>query len=131
MISTLFTSILAIWLLILSARVIALRGISFLKFFSFNNFGENALFRSVRAQGNFIEYTPFFLILLFFVEFNGSNPHFLYLASCLFLISRLMHGIGFGFTMQSPFLRVGVITLTFVSILLIAVFNVYEVIGSF
>ncbi len=46
MISTLFTSILAIWLLILSARVIALRGTSFLKFFAFNNFGEKALSRS-------------------------------------------------------------------------------------
>ena len=93
MISTLFTSILAIWLLILSARVIALRGASFLKFFAFNNFGEKALSRSVRAQGNFIEYTPFFLILLFIAEFNGSHPHFLYLVSGLFLISRLMFKI--------------------------------------
>ena len=76
MISTLFTSLLAIWLLILSARVIALRGASFLKFFAFNNFGEKALSRSVRAQGNFIEYTPFFLILLFIAEFNGLYPHF-------------------------------------------------------
>ena len=131
MISTLFTSILAIWLLILSARVIALRGVSFLKFFSFNNFSEKALFSSVRAQGNFIEYTPFFLILLFIAEFNGSHPHFLYLVSCLFLISRLMHGIGFGFMRHSPFLRVGGTFLTFFSILLIAVFNVYEVISSF
>ena len=71
MISTLFTSLLAIWLLILSARVIALRGASFLRFFAFNNFGEKALSRSVRAQGNFIEYTPFFLILLF-LSLSGS-----------------------------------------------------------
>ena len=131
MISTLFTSVLAIWLLILSARVIALRGASFLKFFAFNNFGEKALSRSVRAQGNFIEYAPFFLILLFIAEFNGSHPHLLYLASGLFLISRLMHGIGFGFMRHSPFLRVGGTTLTFVSILLLAVFNMYEVIDSF
>ena len=131
MISTLFTSILAIWLLILSTRVIALRGVSFLKFFAFNYFGEKALSRSVRAQGNFIEYAPIFLILLFIAEFNGSHPHFLYLASCLFLISRLMHGIGFGFTRHSPFLRVGGTTLTFISILMIAVFNIYEVISSF
>ena len=131
MISTLFTSVLAIWLLILSTRIIALRGAWFLKFFAFNNFGEKALSRSVRAQGNFIEYTPFFLILLFFAEFNGSHPHFLYLVSCLFLISRLMHGIGFGFMRHSPFLRVGGTILTFVSILLIAVFNMYEVIVSF
>jgi len=32
MISTLLTSIISLWLLILSARVIALRGVSFLKF---------------------------------------------------------------------------------------------------
>ena len=131
MISTLFASVLAIWLLILSARIIALRGVSFLNFFAFNNFGEKALYRSVRAQGNFIEYTPFFLILLFIAESNGLHPHFLYLVSCLFLISRLMHGIGFGFMRHSPFLRVGGITLTFVSILLIAVSNIYEVIESF
>ena len=42
-----------------------------------------------------------------------------------------MHGIGFGFMRYSPFLRVGGTTLTFVSILMIAVFNIYEVIGSF
>ena len=131
MISSLFTSILAIWLLILSKRVIALRGASYLKFFAFYNFGEEALSRSVRAQANFIEYTPFFLILLFIAEFNGSHPHFLYLVSCLYLISRLMHGIGFGFMRHSPFFRVGGTTLTFVSILMIAVFNIYEVIDSF
>ena len=130
MISTLFTSVLAIWLLILSARIIALRGSPLLKFFAFNNFGEKALNRSIRAQGNFIEYTPFFLILLFIAEFNGSHPHFLYLVSFLFLISRLMHGIGFGFMKQSSILRVGGTILTFVSILLIALFNIYEVIES-
>ena len=124
MISSLFTSILAIWLLILSTRVIALRGALFLKFFAFNNFGEKALSRSVRAQGNFIEYTPFFLILLFIAEFNGLHPHFLYLVSCLYLTSRLMHGIGFGFMRYSPFLRVGGTTLTFVSILMLSLIHI-------
>ena len=127
MISTIFTSLLSIWLLILSARIIALRGASFLKFFAFNNFGEEALNRSIKAQGNFIEYTPFFLILLFIAEFNGSHPHFLYLISSLFLISRLMHSIGFSFLKHSPFLRVGGTLLTFISILLIALYNIYEV----
>ena len=50
MISTLFTSILAIWLLILSARVIALRGASFLKFFAFNNFGDKAIWLIVDGE---------------------------------------------------------------------------------
>ena len=32
-----------------------------LKFFAFNKFSEKALSKSVKAQGDFIEYTPFFL----------------------------------------------------------------------
>ena len=93
MISTLFTSILAIWLLILSTRVIALRGASFLKFFAFNNFGEKALSRSVRAQGNFIEYTPFFLILLFIAHIILNEKKivlkFSLIAPLIFLISLI------------------------------------------
>ena len=42
-----------------------------------------------------------------------------------------MHDVGFGFMRHSPFLRVGGTTLTFFSILVIALFNIYEVTGSF
>ena len=127
MISTLLTSIIAMWLLILSARVIALRGVSFLKFFSFNNFGEEALQRAVRAQGNLIEYAPIFLILLFIAEYNGAHPHMLYMTATLFMIARLMHGVAFGFMKYSPFLRVGGTLLTFLCILILSVSNINEV----
>ena len=127
MISTLLTSIIAIWLLILSARVIALRGVSFLKFFSFNNFGEEALQRSVRAQGNLIEYAPIFLILLFIAEYNGAHPHMLYMTATLFMIARLMHGFVFGFMKYSPFLRVGGTLLTFLCILILSISNIVQV----
>ena len=127
MISTLLTSIIAIWLLILSARVIALRGVSFLKFFSFNNFGEEALQRAVRAQGNLIEYAPIFLILLFIAEYNGAHSHMLYMTATLFIIARLMHGVAFGFMKYSPFLRVGGTLLTFLCILILSISNIVEV----
>ena len=127
MISTLLTSIIAIWLLILSARVIALRGVSFLKFFSFNNFGEEALQRAVRAQGNLIEYAPIFLILLFIAEYNGAHPHMLYMTATLLMIARLMHGVAFGFMKYSPFLRVGGTLLTFLCILILSISNIVEV----
>ena len=123
MISTLLTSISALWLLVLSARVIALRGVSFLKFFSFNNYGEQTLTRAIRAQGNLIEYAPIFLILIFIAEYNGAHPHMLYMTGTIFIISRLMHGIAFGFMKYSPFLRVGGTLLTFLSILIISVSN--------
>ena len=113
--------------MILSARVIALRGVSFLKFFSFNNFGEEALQRAVRAQGNLIEYAPIFLILLFIAEYNGAHPHMLYMTATLFMIARLMHGFVFGFMKYSPFLRVGGTLLTFLCILILSISNIVEV----
>ena len=127
MISTLLTSIIAIWLLILSARVIALRGVSFLKLVSFNNFGEEALQRAVRAQGNLIEYAPIFLILLFIAEYNGAHPHMLYMTATLFIISRFMHGVAFGFMKYSPFLRICGTLLTFLCILILSISNIIEV----
>ena len=127
MISTLLTSIIAIWLLILSARVIALRGVSFLKFFAFNNFGEKALQRAIRAQGNLIEYAPIFLVLLFIAEYNGAHPHMLYMTATLLMIARLMHGVAFGFMKYSPFLRVGGTLLTFLCILILSISNIVEV----
>ena len=127
MISTLLTSIISLWLLVLSARVIALRGVSFLKFFSFNNYSDEALSRAIRAQGNLIEYAPIFLILTFIAEYNGVHPHLLYLTGTMFLISRLMHGVAFGFMKYSPFLRVGGTLLTFLCILVISVSNITEV----
>ena len=128
MISTLLTSIISLWLLVLSARVIALRDVSFLKFFSFNNYGEEALTRAIRAQGNLIEYAPIFLILIFIAEYNGAHPHMLYMTGIIFLIARLMHGVAFGFMKYSPLLRVGGTLLTFLSILIISVSNIIEVI---
>ena len=127
MVSTLVTSIISLWLLVLSARVIALRGVSFLKFLSFNNYGNETLIRAIRAQGNLIEYAPIFLMLIFIAEYNGVHPHMLYLSSILFIVARLMHGIAFGFMQYSPFLRVGGTLLTFMCILIISISNIIEV----
>ena len=100
---------------------------SFLKFFAFNNFGEEALARAIRAQGNLIEYAPIFLILLFIAEYNGVHPHMLYMTATLFMISRFMHGVAFGFMKYSPFLRVGGTLLTFLCILILSIRNILEI----
>ena len=99
-----------------------------MNFFSFNNYGEEALNRAIRAQGNLIEYAPIFLILIFIAEYNGTHPHMLYMTGTMFLIARLMHGVAFGFMKYSPFLRVGGTLLTFLCILVISVSNFIEVI---
>lgn len=55
---------------------------------------QPALMARARAHANFIEYTPFFLILLALVEHaRGSSP-WLWAAGILFILGRLAHPFG-------------------------------------
>ena len=62
--------------------------------------------RAIRAHGNLIEYAPLFLILLLLCEFSNLNSLYLHVAGIFFFLGRLMHGIGFGFMLHSPILRI-------------------------
>ena len=112
-----------------------------MKFLSFiGNVESNdiALKQSIRAQGNFIEYTPIFLILLFLAENNNVNLFVLNVLSLIFTVSRFLHGFYFGFLnsyiapekfketkKNSLFFicRVGPTLLTIFSLLVIAILN--------
>lgn len=136
-----YSSILTFIFIILTLRVIALRGAPFLKFLSFiGNVESNdiAQKQSIRAQGNFIEYTPIFLILLFLAENNNVNLFVLNVLSLIFTVSRFLHGFYFGFLnsyiapekfketkKNSLFFicRVGPTLLTIFSLLVIAILN--------
>ena len=54
MATTLYGALLGLWLVILSLRVIALRGGPVMGWLKFGYTGEHALTRSIRAQGNLI-----------------------------------------------------------------------------
>lgn len=108
----LYAAFLAVWLVILSVRVIALRGNPVFSAFAFKHAGDDSLERAIRAHGNFTEYTPYFLILLFLAEMLGSNPIALNAIALSFTIGRIMHGICFSFMARNLFLRVGGTILT-------------------
>jgi uncharacterized membrane protein YecN with MAPEG domain len=48
----------------------------------------------MRAQANFVEYAPFILILIGFIELTAGPSLWLWLASVLFLLARLAHPFG-------------------------------------
>lgn len=52
---------------------------------------DEGLTRSVRAQGNFVEYTPFFLVLLALSEANGVTGWWLAPLGAAFIAGRVMH----------------------------------------
>ena len=121
MITGIYASLLALLLVILSFRVIALRGMPALKWFAASNKSEEALTRAIRAHGNLIEYAPIFLILMLVAEMSGLKDNALHSYGTVFVIARLMHGYCFGFLKHNMVLRVGGTSLTLLSILGLAI----------
>jgi hypothetical protein len=120
MVTALTAGLLALFYIVLSARVIRLRTQNSI---SLGDGGNEALLRAVRGHGNFAEYAPIGVLLLLIAELQTAN-HFLLvaLAAALFL-GRICHGYAFGFTASSPFLRRAGMILTFGAIVSLAITN--------
>jgi uncharacterized membrane protein YecN with MAPEG domain len=57
--------------------------------------GGNAMLTArMRAHANFVEYTPFVLILLGLIEYNIGSPLWLWIVSVVFLLGRVAHPLG-------------------------------------
>lgn len=56
--------------------------------------GNEAVLRRMRAQANFIENAPFFLILLAALELSGGNRLALGAIAAAFILARIAHPIG-------------------------------------
>src|SRR5262245_8388203 len=56
--------------------------------------GHEPLLRRMRAQANFIEHAPFFLILLLGLELSGANRWGLAAMALIFILARIAHGLG-------------------------------------
>lgn len=67
-----------------------------------------ALAARVRAHANFIEYTPFFLILLGLVEMARGSEDWLWGVAILFILGRLAHPFGMADTRRQWLRIVGV-----------------------
>ena len=121
MATTLYGALLGLWLVVLSLRVIALRGSPGMGWLKFGYTGEQAVTRSARAQGNLIEYAPMFVILMFIAESGGVSSFSLHYYGGTFLLGRLMHGACMGFMEKSVILRSGGSILTLLPLLGISV----------
>ncbi|MGQ7365928.1 MAPEG family protein, partial [Streptococcus suis] len=56
--------------------------------------GNALLIRRMRAHANFVEYTPFILILIGLIEFTTGTSLWLWVASAVFLLGRVVHALG-------------------------------------
>ena len=88
---------------------------------SFGDDGNRALMRRIRAQGNFIEYTPIFLISLIGIEWIGYDkniPYYLIYVHSLgmiFIVGRILHTISL-YQKKISFRKIGM-RITFYSLI--------------
>jgi uncharacterized membrane protein YecN with MAPEG domain len=81
--------------------------------------GKTEITTRMRAHANFVEYAPFFLILLALVELARGSEPWLWVVSILFILGRLAHPIG----MDRPgarVLRTAGIVVTWLALLVLA-----------
>ena len=82
--------------------------------------GKPLLMRRMRAQANFVEYTPFALLLVLGLELSGHGGWPLALAAVIFLLARISHALGMESEVANPLRQAGM-ALTFLPLLGLAI----------
>ena len=116
-VTSLFASLFTIFYLFLSFRIGYLRGQHAQK-----KVTAIKLDRNVRAHGNFSEYVPLFLILLYIFESVDLISFKYLLIICLvFSYGRVAHAICFAFYNYNPFLRISGMVSTYLGLALLSI----------
>ena len=121
--TSLFASLFTIIYLLLSFRIGYLRGSPVMKlmFRMDKKVSTMKLDRNVRAHGNFSEYVPLFLILIFIFEsINLLSYNYLLTICLIFSYGRITHAICFSFYEHNPFLRISGMLCTYLSLALLS-----------
>ncbi len=83
--------------------------------------GNKQLEARMRAHSNFIEYTPFFLILLGLIELAHGSATWLWLVAIAYILARIAHAFGMDRTGSNPW-RAGGIMITFAILVGLSIF---------
>jgi uncharacterized membrane protein YecN with MAPEG domain len=121
-VTPLYASLLALWFVLLSMRVVNLRRAGII----FGDNGDVKVTRVVRAQANFAEYVPLALLLMGFLEVGRFSIYILHALGLTLLIARLIHGLALSFGWQIRFGRVAGAALTFIVLLIEACLCLYQ-----
>ena len=122
--TSLFASLFTIFYLFLSFRIGYLRGSPVMKliFKMDKKVPAIKLDRNVRAHGNFSEYVPLFLILLYIYEsVELVSFNYLLIICLVFSYGRVAHAICFAFFDHNHFLRISGMLCTYISLALLSI----------
>lgn len=82
--------------------------------------GNEAVIRRMRAQANYIENTPFVLILIVLVELASGSTIWLWAAGGIYLVGRVAHAFGMDGAMKARFAGTIVTMLTLLGLAIAA-----------
>ena len=122
-VTPLYAALLALWLLVLSLRVVSLRRSARV---SLGDGGNPMLARAIRGHANFAEYVPLALLLLLILELSRFSIYLIHALGVMLLLGRLMHGYALAFTSESRTVRAGGVLLTVIVLLIEAVLCLYQ-----
>lgn len=83
--------------------------------------GNPLLAARMRAQLNFVEYTPLVLILMGLIEFARGTHNWLWAAGIIYIIGRVLHPFGMDRQTPNPLRAAGILT-TWIVLLGLAVY---------
>ena len=127
-VTPLYAGLLALLYLVLSYRVVQMRGPGFP---SLGDGGNNALMRRIRGHGNFAEYVPLLVLMLGSLELGQLPAPWLHALGASLLVARVLHGAALSFTDGWKFGRFWGTLLTFVLLLVNGVLCVCQAIAPF
>jgi uncharacterized membrane protein YecN with MAPEG domain len=88
--------------------------------------GNTVLMKRMRAQSNFVEYTPFILILTGLIEMAWDSPSWLWVLALIYIVARIAHV--FGMESDTPSKgRIFGFVVTFITLLTLSGAAIYTV----
>lgn len=122
-VTLLYAGLLSLVFLVLSARVVLMRGAAGT---SLGDGGNPVLLRRIRAHANFAEYVPLLLLMIGFLEFSRLPAAVLHGLGATLLVARVLHGYALSFTAAFKFGRMVGAALTFVLLAVAGVLCLYQ-----
>jgi len=123
--SPLYIGLSALLLIVLSVRVMMLRGKHVV---GVGDGGHADLQLAMRVQANFVEYVPLALLLLLCVDLVGDSKWIVHVLGILLLVGRVLHAQGLSQNSGRSFGRAAGVVLTF---LVLVVSAVLAILGAF
>jgi hypothetical protein len=126
-VTALYAGLAVLLLLVLSVRVIRLR---WRYLVGLGDGAQPALARAIRTHGNFVEYTPIALFLLFLIEPAGYPGWVLHTLGSALLVGRIAHAWGLSRDDGPSIGRALGVFLTFTMLLVAAALALYSAFAS-